>query len=561
MVGSAGVCAARQSWLTSRSRTPNNHMRSILSFLALSVAAAALPYEGPVMGWSSWNTYRVNISDSLIMRQADELSNLGLDSLGYRYINIDDGFFGGRDKESGRLLFHPARFPDGMKPVVDHIHALGLKAGIYSDAGANTCGNFYDNDSVARGVGLYGHDAEDACHLFSELGFDFIKVDFCGGDPKQNSDSLELDPEQRYRAIRKAIDDTGRKDVKLNICRWDFPGCWAREIASSWRVSHDIAPKWWSVKNIIGQNLYLSAYAGKGRYNDMDMLELGRGLSETEERTHFGMWCMMSSPLLIGCDLTKLPPSTLALLRNKRLIALNQSPLGLQAYVARHSDGCYVLVKDIERLNGTARAVAFYNPTDSARSVSIPFSDIQLAGAINAENLFDGTLMTGLRDSMTVALPPHGTEIFALRGETRLPRTRYEAETAYLSKYQELVNPIYAGSAYYETDKGCEGGMKVVNAGSSAGNDIVFTGITADYDCEAILTIRLRPAAKSAISVAVNGADAGRFDFREESGNFSDIHLRISLKKGDNTIRLYAEEIPMPEIDFIDVEQLQASYR
>ena len=103
--------------------------------------------------------------------------------------------------------------------------------------------------------------------------------------------------------------------------------------------------------------------------------------------------------------------------------------------------------------------------------------------------------------------------------------------------------------------------MKVVNAGFSAGNDIVFTGVTADYDCEAILTIRLRPAAQSAISVSVNGADAGRFDFRKESGNFSDIHLRVSLKEGDNTIRLYAEEVPMPEIDFIDVERQQASPR
>ena len=102
------------------------------------------------------------------------------------------------------------------------------------------------------------------------------------------------------------------------------------------------------------------------------------------------------------------------------------------------------------------------------------------------------------------------------------------------------------------------GGMKVVNAGFSAENDMVFTGVTADYDCEAILTIRLRPAGQSAIYVAVNGADAGRFDFREEAGNFSDIHLRVNLKEGDNTIRLYAEEFPMPEIDFIDVERQEA---
>ena len=116
----------------------------------------------PTMGWSSWNTYRVHISDSLIMSQADAMVATGLKDAGYNHINIDDGYFGGRDAATGRLLIHPTRFPGGMKPVVDHIHALGLKAGIYSDAGTNTCGNYYDRDTIARGVGFYGHDQQDA---------------------------------------------------------------------------------------------------------------------------------------------------------------------------------------------------------------------------------------------------------------------------------------------------------------------------------------------------------------------------------------------------------------
>ena len=127
-----------------------------------------------------------------------------------------------------------------MKQVVDHIHGLGLKAGIYSDAGTNTCGNYYDRDSIARGVGFYGHDQQDADYFFKELGFDFIKVDFCGGNAPQNTDRLALDPRERYTAIRRAIDATGRKDVRLNVCRWDFPGVWVREVATSWRISHDI---------------------------------------------------------------------------------------------------------------------------------------------------------------------------------------------------------------------------------------------------------------------------------------------------------------------------------
>lgn len=136
--------------------------------------SAGQTIELPAMGWSSWNTYRVNISDSLIMRQANAMVSKGLREAGYTYINIDDGYFGGRDEQSGRLKIHPTRFPQGLNPVVQHIHGLGLKAGIYSDAGANTCGNWYDNDSIAEGVGLYGHDQQDCDMFFRELGFDEV---------------------------------------------------------------------------------------------------------------------------------------------------------------------------------------------------------------------------------------------------------------------------------------------------------------------------------------------------------------------------------------------------
>ena len=173
----------------------------LLALLPLAASAT----EPPTMGWSSWNTYRVNISDSLICRQADAMKRLGLDRVGYRYINIDDGFFGGRAAD-GTLRIHPTRFPHGLEPVVRHIHRLGFRAGIYSDAGRNTCGNYWDADTIARGVGLYGHDSLDADFYFRRLGFDFIKVDFCGGDAAQNSERLQLDERERYTAIRHAVD-------------------------------------------------------------------------------------------------------------------------------------------------------------------------------------------------------------------------------------------------------------------------------------------------------------------------------------------------------------------
>ena len=198
-------------------------MRNYISIALLLLASSVFAYDPPTMGWSSWNTYRVNISDKLIMKQADAMSRNGLKEVGYKYINIDDGYFGGRDA-SGELITHPVRFPNGLKQTVDHIHALGFKAGIYSDAGRNTCGSFWDKDSLGINVGFYGHDRQDADYFFKEIGFDFIKIDFCGGDAKQNFDQLGLDEQERYTAIHNAILATGRKDVRMNVCRWDFPG-------------------------------------------------------------------------------------------------------------------------------------------------------------------------------------------------------------------------------------------------------------------------------------------------------------------------------------------------
>ena len=128
------------------------------------------------MGWSSWNTYRININDELIKKQADALVELGLKDAGYRYVNIDDGFFGYRD-DDGNLHTHPERFPDGLGGLTAYIHSLGLKAGVYSDAGANTCGSIWDSDPNGVGVGLYGHEEQDADLYFNKCDFDYIKID------------------------------------------------------------------------------------------------------------------------------------------------------------------------------------------------------------------------------------------------------------------------------------------------------------------------------------------------------------------------------------------------
>lgn len=510
----------------------------------------------PTMGWSSWNTYHVDINDSLIKQQADFCVNHGLREVGYTYINIDDGFFGGRDPITGKLLIHPVRFPNGLKPVADHIHSLGLKAGIYSDAGANTCGCKYDNDTIAKGVGFYGHDQQDADLFFKELGFDFIKIDFCGGSTTGNGDYLALEPKERYTTIHRAIQNTGRSDVRMNICRWDYPGTWVSDIALSWRISSDIRPRWSSIKNIISQNLYLSAYAGNGHYNDMDMLEVGRTLTDEEDRTHFGMWCIMASPLLIGCDLSTLDSTTLNLLKNEELIALNQDTLGLQAYVVKKdvTNDTYVLVKDIIKRNGPTRAVALYNPTNAAVDMSISFAELDLGGEVKVRDLFQHKeLSLPKSDYLQVNVPAHGCRIYKLTATERLPRTLYEAETAYLTGYQELYNAKAVGTAHYVSDSLCSGEMKVTNLGYRPDNDLQWRNVYCQTSGSKEISIKCPTFTDDMVMyISINGASAYRFTAKDTHDGL--LTFTVPMKAGSNSVRLYNDKEAMPEIDWMKIK-------
>ena len=225
--------------------------------------------QTPIMGWSSWNTFRNNISEDIIKAQADAMATNGMKKAGYTYINIDDGFFGGRNND-GKLLTHPSRFPNGMKSLAEYIHHKGLKVGIYSDAGINTCASYWDKDSIGIGSGLYGHDKEDLDLMLKKWGYDFIKIDWCGGD------WLGLDEQTRYSELSNLIREIN-PSVVYNICRWQFPGKWAIPLADSWRISGDINNTFESILKIIDLNADLWQYASPGHVNDMDMLQIRHG--------------------------------------------------------------------------------------------------------------------------------------------------------------------------------------------------------------------------------------------------------------------------------------------
>jgi len=300
--------------------------RSILTTLfatLLTLTCVKAEHKPPVMGWASWNHYHVAINEDIIKSQADAMINAGLHRYGYTYINIDDGFFGGRD-DQGNLIVHQQRFPNGMKKLAKYIHKKGLKAGIYSDAGINTCASKYDKDTIGVGMGLYGHDEQDLTLFLKEWDYDFIKVDWCGAN------WLGLDEQVRYTQIGELARRI-KPSVVYNVCRWEFPGKWVTQVGDSWRISGDIRNNFESILRIIDINADLWPYASSGRYNDMDMLQVGRGMSYEEDKAHFTMWCLMHSPLLLGNDLTKLSQETREIITNKDLIAINQSPYVYQA--------------------------------------------------------------------------------------------------------------------------------------------------------------------------------------------------------------------------------------
>lgn len=507
----------------------------------------------PLMGWSSWNTYGVNINEQLIKDQADAMVSQGLKDAGYMYINTDDGYFGWRD-ETGLMHAHPDRFPNGMKPVADYIHSLGLKAGIYSDAGVNTCGSMWSSDPKGTGAGLYGHEQQDMDLYMKEWGFDFIKIDYCGAQ------EIGLDEEKQYTAIHKAIMNTGRNDVSVNICRWAYPGIWAENIARSWRTTGDIYDAWESVRGILKENLYLSAFAGQGHYNDMDMLEVGRSLTPSEEEVHFGMWCIMSSPLLIGCDMTNIRPSSLDLLKNKELIALNQDPLGLQAYVAQRTDGDhYVMVKDIEKYHGNARAVAFYNPTDEEYTFNIKFADLELGGNVAVRDLVQHQDLSISEGSYSCTVAPHGVQICRMEAGERLEASSYEAEWAYLPCYNELGT--VRKMINFMPDDNASGGMTVTNIGGRPENSIewrnVYSNDGGNYDLTVYYTTPKDLHKKGAfnetgILPTVNGAELPFVKMEANTeGKFLSVTLPVTLNKGNNTISFTNPYYWAQEIDKI----------
>lgn len=282
-------------------------------------------------------------------------------------------------------------------------------------------------------------------------------------------------------------------------------------------------------------NLYLSAYCGGGHYNDMDMLEIGRGLPQNEEEVHFGMWCIMSSPLMIGCDITTIPASSLRLIKNTELIAVNQDPLGLQARVVHRCGQGYVLAKDLERLRGTVRAVALYNPSDSACHFSVPLSSLELSGQVKLRDLIKRVDLKPVNDSIVTDLPARSVLMLRAEGQRRTDPVVYEAEWAWLPCFDALGKT--KRQVQYSVNPDASGGMVVSCLGGRRENiarwDDVYSTAGGDY----LMTVSYVPAERRGLEVTVNG-NTKRLAVSGTTGEKASITFPIWLKPGFNTVEM-----------------------
>lgn len=371
---------------------------AVTVFIFLKAYCFSQKPKPPIMGWSSWNHFHVNINEKMIEEQADNMITSGMYNAGYRFINIDDGYFGGRDV-NGKLFANAAKFPSGMKALADYIHSKKLKAGIYTDAGKNTCGSIYDKDTLGIGVGIYGHIEADCNQFFNDWGYDFLKVDWCGGERQK------LDEETEYTKIINAVKAINN-NIVFNVCRWKFPGEWAVRKADSWRISGDIREKFSSILNIIDLNADLYKYASPGHYNDMDMLQVGRGMSYEEDKTHFSMWCMMNSPLLAGNDLRSMTKETIEILTNKELIAINQDIAFVQAQRIFKENDIEVWVKQLGKKK--QKAIAILNRSGKEQTFTLAAEKISVTGKSKLRDLWQHKDIGKIGNGKTFTIPKHG---------------------------------------------------------------------------------------------------------------------------------------------------------
>ncbi len=326
----------------------------------------------PPMGWNTWNTFGEDINENLVKECADAMVDKGLLAAGYTYCIVDDCWAEkSRDPKTDKMVADPKKFPSGMRALGDYIHSKHLKFGMYSCAGVRTCADY---------PGSFAHEFLDA-EMFASFGCDYLKYDFCKCPVVSNGPQL-------YRIMGQALRSTGR-DILYAACNWgsDDVWRWIRTTgASTYRSTADIIDTFVSFRNIAQSQIEKMAFSGNNCFNDLDMLTVGMhgkgnvaldkcGCTDEEYKMQFLLWCIMGTPLILGCDIRGIDDKTLKLVTNRELIDINQDPQCCQVYLLNQT-----YCKDrsilVRLLHEGDMAIGFFNFSDEAQILPLYFSDL-----------------------------------------------------------------------------------------------------------------------------------------------------------------------------------------
>jgi len=303
----------------------------------------------PQMAWNSWNAIGCNINETIIKQMAEAFISTGLNKFGYEYVNMDDCWAKSRNA-SGFIEADPVAFPSGIKALADYVHSLGLKFGLYSDAGTETCGGR---------PGSLGYETQDA-EQYAAWGVDYLKYDNC------NNENLPDAP--RYAAMRDALNKTGRP-IFFSLCDWVVTTApWGVTTGNSWRTTTDIQAYFESWTNNLDQSGIDAPYAAPGGWNDPDMLEVGNGdLTPNQNVAHFSLWALVKAPLILGNDLRSVSSQVLDIITNQEVLAISQDPLGQQgiklSYTAAQNSTTYSSVVYADKCDGSAAQQFKFDPS------------------------------------------------------------------------------------------------------------------------------------------------------------------------------------------------------
>jgi len=350
----------------------------------------------PPMGWNSWNKFAGRVTAEDVREMADAMASNGMKAAGYVYINIDDTWEGSRDAQGN--IQSNKKFPD-MKALADYVHGKGLKLGIYSTPGPDTCAGY---------EGSYNHEVQDA-RTYAAWGIDYLKYDWCGARNLYKDEEMQA----VYQKMGDALLASGRPIV-YSLCQYGRADVWkwGPDVGgNAWRTTGDIRDTWASMSKIGFDQDKLAPYAKPGHWNDPDMLEIGNGgMSETEYRTHMSLWSILAAPLLAGNDLRQMPPGILEILTNAEVIAVNQDKEGKQgSRVSKDGD------REIwsRELSGGALAVGLFNKSDEAVKMQVNWKQLGGKGPSHVRDLWLHKDVSA-NEGYEATVPAHGVIMLRL---------------------------------------------------------------------------------------------------------------------------------------------------